>query len=836
MQDSKISGVVVTGPPGSGRRSAVESAMDLLPSAPRLVKLNGSNFGTRTALGALSFLLAQLDLEPDTSRHEVMRALGELLCPDGQASVVMLGRPELVDGQSSSLLAQLASIGKIKLAVICDQVHRLPGDLLAVYRSGMLKEVAVTRMDSGQMRRFLELELQGQVSAYLASTLCHLTAGNRGITRTVLRSWRATGQVVEAKGVWILRLSDAGSGPEMQSMLNSTISGLDDAERELLAALCLGGPAALERIHHAGLSLRLDRLSERGLVRHLQEPAHCVGLGIPVFSLLLCADSAADTAPADPGVLQLLHADAAAARTRAGLQRAYDIGSFQAMAETGESFARDGYSPEGWCRDAATRAGILRLHAKALGILGRPQEALRVIGQAQRGLSEARTGDPRSEQLLLASQQLEILHAFIALACAGTDGGAAPAGRGGLQAETTLWLDEPLRLRALAIQAASWSGESRQDDALRLVRRIDSELHALRVNGTLDQVFSRDDVAEIEYLLLQSELIAAQWDAAAARAEQLATGHGADTVTMAHAEMVRGLMMALCDRHEEALRILLPCLEQLRQLGSAATHWAVQGAVCYSQLSLARPADISAVQVPQPEYRPGTALDFNAWLAALFSSLCLSMIGETGQARARLAGFAGLARAQDHPVLESLALAYALRLGSRDAAGQLERASLRCHGALGRNLLRLARAAGHEDAEAIGQALQDLARNGRVLLATSARNELVSRLSVKDQRQLAKTVSTLKRVEPAGQRSPGAQPPAAEQQAPLWARELTKREVQIALWAIGGKSNQEIAKYNGVSIRTVEGHLYQVYAKLQVRNRQELTALDRASRRAVAQR
>ncbi|WP_279403121.1 helix-turn-helix transcriptional regulator, partial [Arthrobacter sp. JCM 19049] len=82
----------------------------------------------------------------------------------------------------------------------------------------------------------------------------------------------------------------------------------------------------------------------------------------------------------------------------------------------------------------------------------------------------------------------------------------------------------------------------------------------------------------------------------------------------------------------------------------------------------------------------------------------------------------------------------------------------------------------------------------------------------------------------------GQERPGAETSKPGWTRELTKRESQVALLAIEGRSNQEIARVNGVSIRTVEGHLYQVYSKLQVRNRQELTALDRASRRTAGQR
>ena len=43
--------------------------------------------------------------------------------------------------------------------------------------------------------------------------------------------------------------------------------------------------------------------------------------------------------------------------------------------------------------------------------------------------------------------------------------------------------------------------------------------------------------------------------------------------------------------------------------------------------------------------------------------------------------------------------------------------------------------------------------------------------------------------------------------------------------AAAGASNKEIARDMGVSVRTVEGHLYQVYAKLQVTSRVELAPL-----------
>jgi DNA-binding CsgD family transcriptional regulator len=54
---------------------------------------------------------------------------------------------------------------------------------------------------------------------------------------------------------------------------------------------------------------------------------------------------------------------------------------------------------------------------------------------------------------------------------------------------------------------------------------------------------------------------------------------------------------------------------------------------------------------------------------------------------------------------------------------------------------------------------------------------------------------------------------------------LTARECEVANAAAAGISNRRIAEHMHVSVRTVEGHLYQVYAKLHVASRAELREL-----------
>lgn len=58
-----------------------------------------------------------------------------------------------------------------------------------------------------------------------------------------------------------------------------------------------------------------------------------------------------------------------------------------------------------------------------------------------------------------------------------------------------------------------------------------------------------------------------------------------------------------------------------------------------------------------------------------------------------------------------------------------------------------------------------------------------------------------------------------------WSLHLTARELEVAMYAVGGAANRDIAEMLNFSVRTVEVHLGRVFAKLDVRSRVELTVL-----------
>ena len=54
---------------------------------------------------------------------------------------------------------------------------------------------------------------------------------------------------------------------------------------------------------------------------------------------------------------------------------------------------------------------------------------------------------------------------------------------------------------------------------------------------------------------------------------------------------------------------------------------------------------------------------------------------------------------------------------------------------------------------------------------------------------------------------------------------LTEREGQVLHWLTKGKTNRDIAQILGLSTRTIDKHLQQIYAKLHVENRTAATAI-----------
>lgn len=834
LNNGSVSGAVVSGPSGSGRRSSVEAAYSQLTQPSRLVRLNGSSFGQKMPMGVLAFLLAQLDTSQQPSRHELIHGLARSLCPDGVPSVVLLGNPELVDEVSGSLLAQLAAMRKIKLIVICEEIQELPRDILALFRSGQLDHFSINRMNTLEARAFLETELKGSFSPLAASTLQILTNSSRNMMLNLARIWISQHQLVQVSGIWVLRTAELGKGPAIQTMFASIIAGLEDEQLVLLNTLAHSGAVSMDKIHRGNLSEQMDILMSTGHVGAIPHMDSRVGIRTPLLTLMLRQNQDSELHDRCVEMAAILHDDVDTAETLTSMLAYGLLHNYEEVIRTGELFARYGYTADKWLTAPFRRSHILGCHVRALIHADFFNEASQLLQEAQLGLVSAMEQTWSQGRLLRANQEIEMLGRSLRSCLDEVEVQSTVFVDSVPTTSASSWMTTGLQLRSLALQAIEWSKTDRQADAQTLVNHITLELRTQRFSSIQEGIICSEELGEIEDLLLKCDLLSGNYSSAMVRATELAVGKYANAALIARAEMLRGVLFALqCDQ-ERALEILEPCLHQLNQQSNAIEKAATVAVITYSLVSSGRISEARSHLLREPVKSSDSMSDaFLGFVAEVFASLSLATIDSIQVGQERILSFARHAQHCGHHFLEAKSLGYALKLGDRSISPRLHRVASVCQGSIAGNYAKLALSVG-SDPIAMSSSLQNLIKAGHVLIASGPDNAFLSELRAKEQRKLAKLVATQKRPVFRALEEHENEHENNDNTVPEWASELTKRESQIALLAISGKTNLEIARYKGVSIRTVEGHLYQVYSKLQVRNRQELTALDRTSRRAAS--
>lgn len=854
INEGRLGGALLMGADGSGRRVCLESALSDLDQNLPIIHLNGSEHAAHMRHGVLSFILAQLNTTQIDSRHELVHGLAQLLCKDGQRTLVVLGSPDLIDSESAAILAQLAAMNKIFLVVICERLAELPSDLLAIHRSERLIRVSVRTMDLRETREYLEGELGGPISMFAASALWSLTRSNRDLLHLLLRDMVADGKLTLVEGSWVFAPGALSIGPSIKAKTSRTFSGLDAQQHNLLIALAEGGVIDVDTVRRHGQADALVGLRVRGLVDVGEEPRGEVKIRVPLLAHLLRDRVRGEDADGQGALMSQLHPDPRAAYVLTEATAMLELGNFEALvAVVDEYIGNGGGGPDSWIQDPRCQMAILKAEIDASMMLGRHGRAGQGIVRASEGISEAIRRAPEDPRFIEAAQMMRLINARMLI----VDGraevveatlqdqgviGGAPRSLPGHQdtpvpgVETTdaapsLWASEALQFKAMAIQAEAWALSTKPAAGLELARRIKADIQGLRLTGVLDQVLSEEESAEIECALLRVQLLAGAWKDAARTARRLRKGHYGDPRTVAFGETVVGLLAALSNESDVALGSLLPTLHQLSATTGSSQRISAEAAVGYCLADQDEEAESMELLLrAQTVLERTIPLNFFTWVAEAFSALTITSLGISGNASSRMTAMAERARAAGRPALEMNSLAMALRLGERDVAGRLVEVATLVKGPVGDAFALLGRSVSTGSWAQLADALELLVALGHPIYAMDPDNSLLEMLGHKERRRVIAAVARLRHT---GKPNQVSDQNAGGDEEPIWLAELTNRERQIARQVISGMSNAAIARKTGVSVRTVEGHLYQVYSKLQVRSRQELSDLDRTWRPVV---
>ncbi|AVH59119.1 helix-turn-helix transcriptional regulator [Streptomyces dengpaensis] len=851
-------GTVLIGPPGVGK---TRLAREALADAARRGALTHWAVGTPTAravpLGAFAAWAAPGDTGPAEALHRTLQAM----CRGAGRGGLVVGVDDahLLDDLSALLVQQLALEGAAGLVVTVRSGVPVPEAVTGLWKGGRLRRLDVPPLGLQECAELLTAVLGGPLDAVSAERLWRLTEGNALFLRHLVEGERASGGLYEAAETWRWK-GVATVTPALADLVAASMGELPDAVGEIVDLLALGEPLGtrlLSGLVSPGAADAVEAAEERGLLTVVEDDGRLLArLAHPLYGevrrarmrrlrgrrlrgMLARALEPSDTAEAAEPPTHLLRRallrldsdlppDARLSLRAAGqaallvdmplaerLARAalaagagFPAQLIVTTAVMAHTRADDLPAELGVLTDLA-RSDLEHVQAAVPQILG-----LALVAQDTAGALDALAATATHLHDPVAHRYLAAIRSYLRLLAAAGDTDALHDAATAAPAGTATGAPEPVLLANLTRTVAhAVRGQSRlaRDSAAqaRAAMARSWQLGFLRIPLSLAEVAG-------EWLAGRTEEAVAL--ALAYRTVDVNIPFGAEL-----SGCVLGEALLEQGRPGDAERLLRDAVGGLREHGNAG------GFLLFALVALARAhalrgrmgaarrtlAQAESVHSPTFAVRDPELWVTRAWTAAAEGAL--------SEALAHARTGAKLAAARGHPGYEVWALHCAVRLGDagRATAERLAELAEEVDGPAGRGAARHAAALHADDGEALRAAADDLARTGAPVAAADAHAQAADAFQRAGRAGSASTAAAAAdRLVTACQ---GVRTPALL----AWARPLplTRREREIALLAAAGLSNQQIADRLTVSVRTVEGHLYRLSAKLGVASRTELAHL-----------
>jgi ATP/maltotriose-dependent transcriptional regulator MalT len=285
-------------------------------------------------------------------------------------------------------------------------------------------------------------------------------------------------------------------------------------------------------------------------------------------------------------------------------------------------------------------------------------------------------------------------------------------------------------------------------------------------------------------------------------------------------QLARGALTSACSAFQDSMSALshgVPSVYLMLLTALAAQAEAARGDAEAAAAALRRAEEAYGPQVAVflPELE----------LARAWERAC---VGDTSAARMHALRAAQVARQSGMDAVEMRALHTAVRFDDRSQTERLAELATTLNTALAEAIAQHARGLVDHDGDVLDAAADRFAEMGAVALAADAAAQAAREHARTGQR--GKETKSSTRAHGLASQHEIRTPAVYSVTQPL---PITAREREIVMLAADGLSNREIAERLSVSVRTVEGHVYRIFAKLGIERREQLIHLVSGARSGI---
>lgn len=849
--DSGYHGVVLAGAAGVGKTTLARVLAESLLAQNMTARfVLGTETEQAVPLGAFHHTL------PVEDPHEpaVMLAAAHRALAREDNLVIVVDDAQLLDPLSSLLIHQLAASGTTPLIVTIRSGGTTPDAVTALWKEQLLLRLDVEAFTRAQTEELVTAVLDGDVDSGVIDRLQDLADGSPLVLRSLLNAAREDDALVHHGGRWRLqgRLRVGADLNELGAAQLETLTAEEYEVVEIVAAAELLDWEILRTLCAADAVARTER---RGAIQFIADGSHTLTrLSHPIFGEVVRKRSGtARTRQLNTMLAQNLseflrvqtqHTLRTDIRSRIQLAR-FMMGSDMAPdlgviidAAAGAVTMSNLVLGEELARYAFDRGGGLPaaiVLADAISWQGRGQEAEAVLAafdpDGADELITVRWGCLRAANLFFGCGQSaaasaalttvadrvtsELMLSFVTameVSIAFFGGDVPTAITMGLAS-----LDTEMMPMATVWAAMATAG------ALALSGRF-GEVGSIAERGV--QAAEHCESGPQRYTIGLAEVLGLAEAGHLDAAEHICARYSAMTIGVPQAEAIvnaltgrvqlaRGRAIAACEALQTALWTMSESLPAGWVMLVASWLAQAEGARGNAEGASAAVARAEEANVPQvavflPELELGRSWD-------------RACAGETTAARDRALRAARIARTAEMHAVEMRALHTAVRFGERSHYPRLRQLAARLNSPLAAAITAHSRGMGDHDGDRLDDAADQFDQIGATAMAADA--------SAHAAREHARSGSRVSELESAtrahwlASRCGLRTPAIASVDDPL---PITDRQRVIAELVGAGMTNREIADRLGVSVRTIDGHLYRIFSKLRIEDRDQLAHLLRS--------
>lgn len=845
-------GAVIVGEHGAGKSFIAQRALELLGDDYLVVQVRGSSISSKLPYGALSVLLNELDASHLEHPLMVLRGLTQLLHTraQGRSVVLFVDNAHDLDELSTMMVAQLCAGGHVLLLAACVDLPNLGSDIMGLWKDDLLRRVDLGPFDFRETADSLSQEYGGHFSHTAARALWNASGGNPLFLHSLAREQIKLGIIVRHEDSWVLGDKPVALAGEIRDVLKARLNRLSPGQRDVFELLSLAGALPLQTLMSVSRAQDIDTLQERALIRVSHEHPPMVSIANPVTAGIVASvvppGRSAELRRRLGAVLQDQDLDEFTGST--AVAWALDCGEevdprLALAAARAANKASDPQSALRFAREIAGGEKVAEVaveSARAFIALHNDDAARRILADVEHRAGEGLPLDDWTSLQLLwaeldrrspaapASALARLQEIELRLTVSG-DAGAAPGplgervrlayaelaafeGRYGdvLQmfedaGSTDLGTEAKIIAASLLCEAKAVTGDVL--GAVGLGRQV------ILAAGTLD--LSDTSIREIRGRFLLLLLLSAKFREAADFLADTSESWDQQARLGGMFEIGQGIV----DLHRGHLTAAVQRLQSGVWQLSGHDPDAVAGlatAACAYAFALQGDEDKAGALLVDVEERQPRASWLVNRITRYFELSAKAEIGQKTEALRALKLEADIDTDASALATGLQFLSAVARLGDRQASQKLSDLADQVTGHFAGLCSRLAEGLADADSEELLATSKDADAAGHAVFArdvtrkaVSCANDAGNRISL---RMAQRTQQSLE--DRFGNPRNGV--------LSLLTSTLTARESEVAVRAAAGTSNRKIADEMHVSVRTVEGHLYQVYAKLHVASRSEL--------------